>query len=111
MVRWLGCRYFTAEGPDIIPSQGTKIPQAAQRPNKEMNISFFLNLSLFGISFLASLLTNTQPSRLHLVISQVFFQIFFYVDHFFKFFIEFVTILLLLYVLVFWHQACGILAL
>ena len=77
MVRWLGCRYFTAEGPDIIPSQGTKIPQAAQRPNKEMNISFFLNLSLFGISFLANLLTNTQPSRLHLVISQVFFQIFF----------------------------------
>ena len=77
MVQWLGCRYFTAEGQDTIPGRGTKIPQAAQRPNKEMNISFFLNLSLLGISFLPSLLTNTQPSRPHLVISPVFFRFFF----------------------------------
>ena len=29
VVLWLGFWAFTAEGPDSIPSQGTKIPQAA----------------------------------------------------------------------------------
>ena len=41
-----------------------------------MNISFLLNVSLFGISFLPSLFTNTQPSRPHLVILQFFFRFF-----------------------------------
>ena len=28
MVQWSGLGAFTAEGPDLIPGQGTKIPQA-----------------------------------------------------------------------------------
>ena len=39
-VQWLGLHAFTAEGAGSIPSQGTKIPQAAehgQKKQKEKN--------------------------------------------------------------------------
>ena len=35
VVQWLVLGAFTAEGPDSIPSQGTKIPQAAWRGQKK----------------------------------------------------------------------------
>ena len=44
-------------------------------------------------------------------ITDVFFcKFLFDLDHLKKVFNEFVTILFLFYVLVFWHEACGILA-
>ena len=35
MVQWLGSCALAAEGPGLIPGQGTKIPQAAQRSQKK----------------------------------------------------------------------------
>ena len=33
-VQWLGLHALTAQGPDSIPGQGTKIPQAARHSQK-----------------------------------------------------------------------------
>ena len=38
MVQWLGLRAFTAEGPGLTPSQGTKIPQDVWRSQKKKNV-------------------------------------------------------------------------
>ena len=35
VVQWLGLGAFTAEGPGLIPGQGTKIPQVTQHGQKK----------------------------------------------------------------------------
>ena len=37
MVQWLGLHTFTAEGPRLIPGQGTKMPQVTWCSQKKIN--------------------------------------------------------------------------
>ena len=62
-------------------------------------------LAVCGVSFISAYLTNmTFNQTTHLFLVCLFFKVFFLMWTIFKVFIEFVTILLLLYVLVFWPR-------